>query len=302
MRVAALDIGTNTVLLLIVDVEGNVLRVVRDDHAIARLGEGVDKTHRISDAAYNRFIEILRTHQKTIAELHCHRIAAVATSAMRDAENREEIISRTKEDTGIEIALLSGEDEARWTYRGAVHGMIPRVEETTVIDIGGGSTEISFGRGEEFISGMSIDIGAVRLTERYFATGFTEQSVADARQYIKTVLREMAFRRPINSLIAVAGTPTTLAAMHLKLPHFDAHKVQGHVLTLENIEGLMNEMLSIGTEELLSRYPAVNKARADILPAGTLILAEAMDYLGAQSITVSTQGLRYGIALRAAKQ
>ena len=188
MRVAALDIGTNTVLLLIADVDGAKFHVVRDDHAIARLGEGVDRTHRISEAAYERFISILREHQKTIAHYQCDRVIAAATSAMRDAENRDEIIERTKHDTGIKIEILSGNEEARLTYRGAVAQTSPQrmighalpspwkgEGVVVVVDIGGGSTEISLGNGSEFESGVSLDIGAVRITERFFAATLFSQ-------------------------------------------------------------------------------------------------------------------------------
>jgi exopolyphosphatase/guanosine-5'-triphosphate,3'-diphosphate pyrophosphatase len=311
MRVAALDIGTNTVLLLIADVEGGNLRVVRDDHAIARLGEGVDHTHRISEAAYARFISILREHQKTIAEYKCDKIIAAATSAMRDAENRDEIIRRTKADTGIEVEILNGNEEARLTYSGAVMGMTPPQPSPwqgegaiTVVDIGGGSTEISIGNRDVFESGVSLDIGAVRLTERYFtSTPIIQEAKEAARKLIQDELNHPpapSLKRRGSSLIAVAGTPTTLAAMHQNLKAFDAAKVQGYILHRKDIEEMLDMLFSVTTSELLVRYPAVNKARADILSAGTLILAEVMDYLGAEQCTVSTQGLRYGIALQAA--
>ncbi len=296
MRVAALDIGTNTVLLLIAEVDGAKFHVICDIHAIARLGEGVDRTHQISEAAYERFISILREHQKTIAQYNCDRIIAVATSAMRDAENRDEIIERTKCDTGIEIEILSGDDEARLTYRGAVAGM--KLDgKTGVVDIGGGSTEISVGKGNRFERGASIDIGALRLTERYFASSPVAAVAKDAaRKLIRESLRNIGIGiRSSTQLIAVAGTPTTLAAMYRGLKAFDAPKVHGHVLHRKEIEELLDILFSVSTTELLERFQSVNKARADILPAGTLILAEVMDYLGAEHTTVSTQGLRYGI-------
>jgi exopolyphosphatase/guanosine-5'-triphosphate,3'-diphosphate pyrophosphatase len=306
VRIAALDIGTNTVLLLIADVDGTTFHVLRDDHAIARLGEGVDRTHRISDAAYERFLSILREHQKTIAEFKCDRIVACATSAMRDAENRDEIIERTKRDTGIEIEILSGDDEARLTYRGAVAGTSPHPSPwkgegvVVVIDIGGGSTEISVGTGDTFERGVSLDIGAVRLTERFFAaTPIAREAKEAARKLTRESLQNITLDvQPHAQLIAVAGTPTTLAAMHQNLQAFDAKKVHGYILHRQAIEELMDILFSASTAELLERFPAVNKSRADILPAGTLILAEVMDRLGAEHITVSTQGLRYGIALR----
>jgi len=172
-----------------------------------------------------------------------------------------------------------------------------------VLDIGGGSTEISIGTGDAFESGVSLEIGAVRITERFFAmTPIKQDTMKEARQIIREALNHppapsysATLHRRGNTLIAVAGTPTTLAAMHQNLKGFDAAKVQGYILTRQAIEEMLNILFSINTAELLERFPAVNKARADILPAVTLILAEVMDYLGAEQITVSTQGLRYGI-------
>jgi exopolyphosphatase/guanosine-5'-triphosphate,3'-diphosphate pyrophosphatase len=297
MRVAAIDIGTNTVLLLIADVEQDSFQVLRDDHAIARLGEGVDRTHHISEAAYQRLIPILRRHLSMVEALHCDRIDAIATSAMRDAENREEMIARIRRETGIEIELLRGEEEAHWTYRGAVQGMATQNEALAVIDIGGGSTELSIGRGEMFEHGVSVEIGAVRMTERFLTAG---KSIEETRLFIRQMLEQVAIPTSGNRrVIAVAGTPTTLAAAEQELPAFDAVKVQGFTLSRNDIERWIEIMSQHSREELLRRYPAINKARADILTAGTLILAEAMEYLGAPDVTVSTQGLRYGIALRA---
>ncbi|HET6402435.1 MAG TPA: Ppx/GppA phosphatase family protein [Candidatus Kapabacteria bacterium] len=303
MRIAVLDIGTNTVLLLIAEVEGQTLRVLRDDHAIARLGEGVDRTKTISEESYQRFLEVLRQHQKSIQSTNVHRIIAVGTSALRDAKNREEILKRTKEETGIEIEILSGEEEARWSYVGALFGM-DDIENASVIDIGGGSTEISFGDGKEYTHGVSLDIGAVRLTERCFKTSpITSEGAEEARQMIRTALNHpptpsFLRRGSISTLIAVAGTPTTLAAMHQGLERFDAMKVQNYILRREAIDQMLDMLLKTETATLLAHFPAVNKARADILPAGTLILREAMELLGAEAIRVSAHGLRYGIALR----
>ncbi len=315
MRIAVLDIGTNTVLLLIAELEGQTLRVLLDDHAIARLGEGVDRTKTISEEAYLRFLSILRGHKESIESMNVDRIIAVGTSALRDAKNREEIVRRTIEETGIEVKILSGEEEAHWSYQGALFGM-SGVENATVIDIGGGSTEISFGDEKEYTRGMSLDIGAVRITERCFKTSpITSEAVQEARQTILDALNHppAPFLRHVqnrlhsdslhkwrSSFVAVAGTPTTLAAMDQGLERFDATKVQGYVLRREAIDQMLDMLLKTDTATLIEHFPAVNKARADILPAGTLILREAMEFLGAETIRVSTHGLRYGIALREA--
>ena len=301
MRVAILDIGTNTVLLLVAESDGGSLRIIRDDHDIARLGEGVDRNRNISEEAYQRFLSVLRKHLGTIQSLNVDRVAAVATSAMRDAENRDEIIQKTKDDTDTLIELLSGEDESRWTYSGAVLGMkFESSSPIAVVDIGGGSTEISTGDGRNFEQGISIDIGAVRITERCFSTSpITKEAAEDARRLIRESLHSK-LPTPVHSseLVAVAGTPTTLAAMHQNLPKFDAAQVHNYRLRRQAVDQLLDIMLKVDSQTLLGHFPSVNKSRADILPAGTLILAEVMDYLNADTIRVSTQGLRYGIALR----
>jgi exopolyphosphatase / guanosine-5'-triphosphate,3'-diphosphate pyrophosphatase len=302
MPIAILDSGTNTVLLLVAekDAEGSI-HVLCDDHAIARLGEGVDRDRNISEEAYQRFLAVLREHIVTARSLHCERIVAVATSAMRDAENRDEIIRRTKNDTGIDIKILSGEDESRWTYNGALLGMtFESNHPVAVVDIGGGSTEISIGDGKHFERGISIDIGAVRITERYFSTSpITKEAAENAQAFIRTSLKTN-LPDPMHpaELVAVAGTATTLAAMHQDLPKFVAASVHNYRLRMQAVTQLLDVQLKVDAETLLRHFPAINKARADILPAGTLILAEVMDYLGIDAVRVSTQGLRYGIALR----
>jgi exopolyphosphatase/guanosine-5'-triphosphate,3'-diphosphate pyrophosphatase len=301
MQIATLDIGTNTVLLLIAEIEKDSLKVIRDDHAIARLGEGVDRTKHISEDAFQRFLGVLKNHLTTTRELGVEKIVAVGTSALRDAENRAEIVQRTKHKTGIDIEILSGGDEARWTYRGALGGMTLQ-GNVGVLDIGGGSTEISWGENGAFQKGISLDIGAVRITERCFATSpITREAADDARHTIRTAFGGLD-RSAIDTLVAVAGTPTTLAAMDLELTQFDADRVHNHLLRKTAVEQLLNILLQVDTKTLLEHYPGVNKARADILPAGTLILREAMELLHVDAVRVSTHGLRYGIALREAER
>jgi len=301
MQVAVLDIGTNTVLLLIADLDAGTIRVLRDDHAIARLGEGVDRTRNINEEAFQRFLKVLQSHLSTCEKYDVQRVVAIGTSALRDAENRDDILRRATEATGVEIEVLSGEEEALWTYRGAIAGQ--QVQgKISVLDIGGGSTEISSGFNGNFEQGISLDIGAVRITERYFATNpITREAAITAREMIRQTFSRM--KRPhVEKLIAVAGTPTTLAAMHQELGAFDTSKVHGYTLHPKAIDQLLDILLRTDTKTLIDLYPAINKARADILPAGTLILREAMEFLGAGAVQVSTLGLRYGIAVREAER
>ncbi len=302
MRTAILDIGTNTVLLLVVETVGEQLRILRDDHAIARLGEGVDRTKVISEEAYSRFREVIRKHRATIRALRVEQVVAVGTSALRDAKNRDEIVHRAKTDVGLDIEILTGEDEARWGYAGALFGM-EDVLDAAVIDIGGGSTEISFGDGKQFQRGVSLDIGAVRITERFFTTiPVPSETIEAARAAIRAELQRLEVQELPRELrgpfIAVAGTPTTLAAIHQGLDQFDPVKVQDYTLVREAVDQMLDMLLRTETARVLEHYPVVNKARADILPAGTLILQEAMEYLAAEEVRVSAHGLRYGIAMR----
>jgi exopolyphosphatase / guanosine-5'-triphosphate,3'-diphosphate pyrophosphatase len=298
MRIAVIDIGTNTVLMTVVESETGA--IIRDEHSIARLGEGVDQTHRISGEAYARFSAIMTRYSEIIRELGVKRVVPFATSAMRDAANRAEIIAKATQDLGYDIELLSGTDEARWGFRGALYGVSPEQCSGTIasIDIGGGSTEIALGTDGEYAGGVSLNMGAVRVKER-FLLQITKDSVAKARTFIRTELLKASAVDVIPSLlIAVAGTPTSLAAMKHRLSSFDASIVDRTVLNREEVSALVDEMLAISSDELTNRYPAVSAARADILPAGALILDEAMRALGVASARVSTKGLRYGIILR----
>ncbi len=299
MPVAIIDIGTNTVLMLIAE-RGTPIQIIRDEHAIARLGEGVDTTHRIGEAAYERFAEIMRRYSSLIREYHVERVVAFATSAMRDATNRDEIIARTSDEFGISIELLSGAEEARWSFRGALFGIESANASGNIatIDIGGGSTEISFGSDGTYLHGASADIGAVRLKERYLSS-INDTSVRAAREAIAHALAPLIEGSgSIDKFIAVAGTPTSLAAMKHRLQTFDETIVNTTILDQEELGSLVDELLSLSPKALKSLYPVVSPARADILPAGALILQEAMNMLGVNAVRVSTKGVRYGVLLR----
>jgi exopolyphosphatase/guanosine-5'-triphosphate,3'-diphosphate pyrophosphatase len=301
MRQAVIDIGTNTCLLFIA--ESNVpgkMAILADVHAIARLGAGVDKSKHIQPESYERLKKILLEHKKVIEENKTDATLAVATSAMRDAENRDEIIQKIKTDTGIETELLSGDDESLWGYRGAMCGLSSEEMRGKIgaLDIGGGSTELSIGENGKFVRGKSIDIGAVRIKER-FLSPINSSSIKGARKFIRSEIeKEFKNNSDINKLIAVAGTPTALAAIKLKLQTFDAMRVNGTVISREELQNINKEILTLPPEEIIRKYPAVHSSRADILPAGAIILEEILDYLKLKEIRVSTCGLRYGIMIR----
>ncbi len=302
-RFSAIDIGTNTILMLIADVDdaGNV-RVVRDEHNIARLGKGVDEHRRILPETFERVLGYLSEYCRIHERERSGRLLACATSALRDAANRDEFIAFIKERLGFEIIVLSGEEEARLTYLGGISEFVDLDPERkyAVLDIGGGSTEITYGVGKSIQSKHSIDVGSVRLSERQLRESPpTRAALEDAQNFVSGSLLTLP-KVPDDVLwVGVAGTMTTLAAIDLNLKAYDRDRVSGHRLTLQSIVSIFDRLKPMTLEELRS-VPQILPQRADILVGGILILLEVMSRLQLKEITVSDRGLRYGIVLHAA--
>lgn len=301
MRQATIDIGTNTCLLLIAESNQiGVMKILNDVHSIARLGAGVDKTKVIQPESYERLREILLDYNKILGNYKVDALAAVGTSALRDAVNRDEILQKIKAECGIAVEILSGEDESIWSYHGAICGLSYSELQGNVatLDIGGGSTELSIGANGKYISGKSINIGAVRIKERFLSV-IDSASIVLARDFIRSEIQKsfIGIIHP-DKLIAVAGTPTSLAAIKLKLETFDAKKVNGTILTIAEVSSIATEILSLSPEELIKKHPAIHFSRADILSAGALIFEEIIKFLELNEVQVSTYGLRYGIMIR----
>jgi exopolyphosphatase/guanosine-5'-triphosphate,3'-diphosphate pyrophosphatase len=209
---------------------------------------------------------------------------------MRDAKNRDEVCDVFKKILKAEIEIISGDEEAQMSFAGTVENS----ELSTVIDIGGGSTEIITGEAPNIQSRISIDIGAVRMTERFLKDKpASKENIAAAQQEIRQQLLK-AGERETGILYAVAGTPTTLAAIAQGLQEFSRESIHGFVLKTEAVNEILEKLLKSSLEEVL-KIPGVHPQRADILPAGTLILKEILEFLKADSCVVSTKGLRYGV-------
>jgi exopolyphosphatase / guanosine-5'-triphosphate,3'-diphosphate pyrophosphatase len=301
MRVAAIDIGTNTVLMLIADVERDgSLAVVADEHFIGRLGKGVDEHGIILPETFIRMHDILAQLQTTANSYGVQHLAACGTSALRDANNRREFIDFIQEKLGFQIQILSGLEEAEWTYLGTVSEYLPisRFENIAVLDIGGGSTELMMGTGEQSSTSISLDIGSVRLTERILKVSPPETpAIAHAVHYIQDHLLNIFPLPSETMLLGVAGTLTTLAALDLRIREFDRNLVNRHTLSVEVIDRIFEELRPLSLEQLHT-YSQIHPARADILLAGIMILRETLNKVKISKITVSDRGLRYGIALK----
>ncbi len=309
VTLAAIDIGTNTVLLLVatVDAAGRVVTLA-DEVETPRLGREVDASGTILPGGIAALESIVARYAATARSLGAGRIAACATSAVRDAANREELRGRIRGATGVEIEVIDGATEADLTFRGALSGPGSAWKDPAVLDIGGGSTELCYARrgatnGDRKLTAVSLSIGSVRLTERYFRhSPPLDGEVASARTRI---LEELA--PVINAgfgdytLVAVAGTATTIAGLHLGLPDFDREKIDGCTLPPEAVHAHASRLLSMETGTIRALSP-MTAGRADILPAGALILSSIVGHFRFRDIRVSTRGLRHGIVLREWKQ
>ncbi len=301
MRLASIDIGTNTILMLVADVQRDgSLKVVRDEHFIGRLGKGVDEHGIILKETFDRILAIL-SQLKSIADpLSIENLSAFGTSALRDAENRKEFIDFIKEKLALEIKILSGNEEAELTYLGAVSEYLTNTNSKNyaVLDIGGGSTELVTGFVEKVTSSISIDIGSVRLNERILKRNPpSDISLENAVQLVRNHLKYIFPLSQTTEIIGVAGTLTTLAALDLRIPDFDRNLINRHVLTIEAIDRIFQELRPL-TLDQLRNYPQIHPSRADILLAGIIILREILRNVNLSKITVSDRGLRYGIVIK----
>lgn len=297
MKVAALDLGTNTFLCLIAEGDKDgITKVHKDLVKVVRLGQAVDKTGEFHPDALARARECLIEFKKEIDQHNVDKILAMATSAARDARNGEELFKMGVE-LGIPIEIIPGEDEARITYQGATAGLKDDTKTSLIIDVGGGSTELISGRGDKILFGQSLNIGAVRLTEKLISAqpvSVAEKSALSEyiQNELKPVVSELK-KEKIDQIIAVAGTPTSIVA--IELGGFDEKKVDGFFVSKERLSYWVNEFANTTVEEKKSKYQL--GGRADIIFAGASILLAVIETLQLPGMIVSTKGVRYGVAL-----
>lgn len=297
MKVAALDLGTNTFLCLIAEGDQTgITKVHKDLVEVVRLGQDVDKTGELHPEALARAKKCLTEFKKEIDKHNVDKILAMATSAARDAKNGQELFDIGKE-LGIPIQVIPGEDEARISYAGATGGIIDNTVTNLVLDVGGGSTEFIVGHGEKILFGESLNIGGVRLTEKFVTTQpIAKNEVEKLNDYIneqvQKILPEIKKCNP-DQILAVAGTPTSIVA--IEVGGFDEKKVDGYFLTKERLKFWVTEFSQTSVEEKRTKYQL--GGRADIIFAGASILLKVVEALNMDGLRVSTKGVRYGVAL-----
>jgi exopolyphosphatase / guanosine-5'-triphosphate,3'-diphosphate pyrophosphatase len=297
-RVAVIDVGTNSARLLVADVEGRQVRRVERRSTVTRLGRGVDLSGRLSAEAIEDACAAIGGYLELVEGLGVGSVEAIATSAVRDAENGGAFVAELRERFALTARVLDGEEEARLTYLGASSEEEPRVP-TLVIDIGGGSTELVIGREDEISFHTSLQAGVVRHSERHIAhdpptAAELEALAADVRGLIEDAAAEAP---DPDAGIAVAGTPNSLAAIE----PYDPERVHGHELALPTIQRMLSRLASVPLDERV-RIPGLHPDRAPTIVAGVVILVEAMRAFGLDGITVSEHDLLYGAAIGAARE
>jgi exopolyphosphatase / guanosine-5'-triphosphate,3'-diphosphate pyrophosphatase len=295
-RVAAVDLGTNSTRLIVADVDGPQLEEVARRLTITRLGEGVDERRRLLPVPIARVRNCLTDYRRELEALGAERTLAIATSAVRDAENGEAFLGEVEWSYGFTTRLLAGQDEAAMMIRGVAAGR-PPLDDVLVVDIGGGSTELVLTVAGEVGATTSLDVGCVRLTERYLGSDPPSRpELAAASAYVRSLLPPLEAA----SAIGVAGTVTTLATLDLGDPEYDPTRTHGRRLSLAAVDAHLERLAAMRLEQRLA-VPGIEPGRAPVIVAGIVVLREVMTAYDLAEIEVSERDVLHGAAYAAAE-
>lgn len=304
-RVAAIDIGTNTIRLLVLELTGEGKRsIIYEAGEITRLGEGMGEKPVLKNEAIRRSIDTLRWMVFKARDLSVSKLRACATSALREAQNRDEFLKLARGELDIEIEVLSGEQEAELIVQGVLRHFKLTEAEVVIFDLGGGSTEFIITSDSKIEKLLSLRLGVVSLAEKYLTIyPIPEKNIIkmaqEIGQYLKTLRSEMVtttawIQKKPWILIGTGGSATTLAGLNLNLSQYDAKRINGHILTLSSLNKLFKMLLDITPAER-RRQPMIGKGREDIILAGTAIIMGIVKAIRQDQMTVSHAGLKEGI-------
>ena len=303
MRVAAIDCGTNSIRLLIADIDGSNFGEVVRDMEIVRLGQGVDQTGQFHPDAIARTLAAVDKFAAEIAKRGVEKIRFCATSATRDATNRHLFVDGVRQRLGIELEVISGDEEAALSFAGAIKDLAPSNGPFLVVDIGGGSTEFVFGT-STVEAARSVNIGCVRMTERHFASDpVTTAQLELARTDIQAAIAQAAAIVPITkakTLVAVAGTATTVAAAALNLPEYDRYAIHLSRISAQQTHDAAT-MFATKTREQRLSLGYMHPGRVDVIAAGSLVLSEIMKATCAAEFVASESDILDGMAFSLAR-
>jgi exopolyphosphatase/guanosine-5'-triphosphate,3'-diphosphate pyrophosphatase len=295
-RVAAVDLGTNSTRLLVADVDGDRLDEVVRRLTITRLGEGVDARGRLLPVPIARVRNTLSDYRREAEERGATRVLAVATSAVRDAENGEAFLGEIEWSYGFATRLLDGDEEAALMLRGVLAGRSLE-SAALLVDIGGGSTELVLAGPDGLQASTSLDVGCVRVTERFLASDPpSERELVEASAYVRSLLPAYEAR----SAIGVAGTVTTLATLDLGDAKYDPERTHGHRIPRAVVDAWLERLAGMTLEERL-QVPGIEPGRAPVIVAGLVVLREILDAYDLPEIEASERDILHGAALAAAE-
>lgn len=294
-KVASIDIGTNTILLLIAEAGRGGLKTLYDTETIVRLGEGVHKTGILSESAMERGFQTLKEYLRRCHEMNVQKILAVGTSALREAKNNGFFLQKVKEEFGLDIEVISGEEEARLSFLAVVKDLHPLPKNLLVVDVGGGSTELIFGKGDEIIEWKSLPLGIVRLTERFLLSDPVKDE--EYRAMVGEIQRQLS-GCPVPeyppAMVSIGGTGTALASVEQGLDQFIAERIHRFVLTREALKDQLSLYCSKTIAER-KKIKGLPPSRADVILTGGTILHLIMERFDCSSLMVSAHGVRYGL-------
>ena len=303
MRIASIDIGTNTFRILICKTAGKRIRKIYKDQVITRLGGGFKEDERLlTDTAIKRSVTVLKEFSNIIKGYGVDRARIVATSVVRESINGHEFIRRVRDEAGIDIELISGQEEARLAAAGVLDSIKIRGKRLVILDIGGGSTEYIFLDSDIGMEVITASMGVVHLSEKFIDTDVpTPAAIKNISDHIENVINSELKNRTMLpadsfSLVATAGTPTTLAAIELGMDEYDADLVNGFVLSREMISRIFFKLIRLPSDERIDVI-GLERGREDVIIPGIIILLKSMDWFSRDEVVVSDGGLLEGVAL-----
>lgn len=299
-RIGALDVGTNTILMLMAERgrDGRV-RALADLSRITRLGRGLDRSRRLDPVSAARTLETIGEFANEARQMGAQKIVTAATSALRDASDGAAFVANVKARTGVELEIVSGETEARLSHLAVVNGVnIDPRKNLLIVDIGGGSTELIHAEPERELKMVSLRIGSVRLTERIIRHDPPSAGEFDElRDVIDRAIDALGWDLAPDFLVGIAGTVTTVCAVALGIDSYDPALVHGHRLSRGEVMRALKQFGELKLEQR-KKIPGLAEGRADVIFAGTMILARVMEKFGSESVMVCDHGVRWGLVWR----
>jgi len=299
VKLATLDVGTNTVLMLVVDHDSGEIRTLADLAQITRLGRGVDANGSLDRDAVSRTLDTIAEFATTARALGAERIVGAATAAVRDADNGAAFIAEVKRRAAIDLDVISGETEAQLSWLAVNKGLkLDPADKVLVVDIGGGSTELIRAEPGRKLDVSSLQIGSVRLTERVVHHDPPlAREAAELRLAVDDALRAQGWDFQPDTMVGIAGTVTTVCALALRMEKYDPAVVHGYRLSLDQVLETLARLCAVPLEER-KKLPGIEPARADVILAGAAILERVMGHFGLDHVIVSDQGVRWGLLWR----